>query len=120
MINFLTKTLITSVAVLAAAFILSGVHIDSTVTAILVAAVLGLLNSFVKPILVLLTIPITIFTLGLFLLVINILIIKWAADIVPGFRVDGWFSALLFSIIVSLVSSFIEGLIKSNQPNDNQ
>lgn len=120
MIQFLAKTLITSVAVLAAAFVLSGVHIDSTGTAILVAVVLGLLNSFVKPILIVLTIPITIFTLGLFLLVINILIIKWAAEIVHGFSVDGWLSALLFSIIVSLVSSFIEGLIKSNEPDNSK
>lgn len=112
MIKFLSKTLITSVAVLAAAYILSGVHIDSTLTAIFVAAVLGLLNSFIKPILIVLTIPITIITLGLFLLFINILIIKLAAEIVPGFKVDGWFSALLFSLIVSLVTSFIEGLVK--------
>jgi len=120
MIQFLAKTLITSVGVLAAAFLLSGVHIDSTLTAILVAAVLGLLNNFVKPFLIILTIPITIFTLGLFLLVINILIIKWAADIVPGFKVDGWFSALLFSLIVSIITSFIEGLIKNNQPEKEQ
>ena len=118
MIKFLAKTLITSVAVLAAAFLLSGIHIDSTITAILVAAVLGLLNSFIKPIFIILTIPITIFTLGLFLLVINILIIKWAAEIVPGFRVDGWFSALLFSFIVSIITSFIEGLIRNNEQEE--
>jgi putative membrane protein len=115
MIRFFSKTLITSVAVLFAAYVLSGVHIDSTLTAIFVAVVLGLLNNFIKPILILLTIPITIITLGLFLLVINILIIKWAADIVPGFKVDSWFSALLFSIIVSLVASFIESLIRTDE-----
>ncbi len=120
MIKFLSKTLITSVAVLAAAYVLSGVHIDSTLTAILVAAVLGLLNNFIKPILVILTIPITIITLGLFLLFINILIIKWAAEIVPGFKVDGWLSALLFSLVVSLVTSFIEGLIRSNETNSSK
>jgi len=80
--------------------------------------VLGLLNSFVKPILIVLTIPITIFTLGLFLLFINIIIIKWAADLVPGFSVDGWFSALLFSIIVSVVSSFLERLVERNRSNN--
>jgi putative membrane protein len=120
MIRFLSKTLITSVAVLAAALLLSGVHIDSTLTAILVAVVLGLLNNFIKPILIILTIPITIFSLGLFLLVINILIIKWTADIVDGFKVDGWFTALLFSLIVSVITSFIEGLIKNNQPEKDQ
>lgn len=119
MIQFLSKTLITAVAVLAATYLLSGVHIDSVLTAIFVAAVLGLLNNFIKPILIILTIPITIFTLGLFLLVINILIIKWAADIVPGFTVDSWFSALLFSLIVSLITSLIEGLIRSNETEKN-
>src|SRR5476649_768415 len=99
MIKFLSKTLVTSVAVIFACFILKGVSVNSTFTAIMVAAVLGLLNSFVKPLLVILTIPISILTLGLFLLVFNILIIKWAADLVPGFQVDGWFSALLFSLI---------------------
>lgn len=109
--RFFIKTIATAVAVLFAAYILKGVHVDSTVTALIVAFVLGLLNSFIKPILVILTIPITIVTLGLFLLVINIIIVKWAADIVPGFKVDGWFAALLFSLVVSFVSSIIEAII---------
>lgn len=120
MMRFFSKILCTSVAVLFAAYVLNGVHINSTLTAVLVAVVLGLLNTFVKPILVLLTIPFTIFTLGLFLLVINILIIKWAADIVPGFRVDSWFAALLFSIIVSLVASFIDRLIRTSESNSRR
>ncbi|MGC8751315.1 phage holin family protein [Hydrotalea sp.] len=115
MISFLSKVLFTSVAVLVATYILSGVHVNSATTAILVAVVLGLLNTFVKPILIILTIPFTILTLGLFLLVINVLIIKWTSELVPGFRVDGWWSALFFSIIVSLVSSFIEGLVRNNE-----
>lgn len=115
MAKFLSKTLISSVAVLIAAFVIKGVSVDSTLTAIIVAVVLGLLNSFVKPVLVILTIPFTIFTLGLFLLVINIIIVKLASEIVHGFRVDGWFPALLFSLVVSLVNSFIEGLIKSQE-----
>jgi putative membrane protein len=119
MIKFLSKTLITSVAVLIASFVLSGVSINSTSTAILVAIVLGLLNSFIKPILIILTIPITILTLGLFLIVINVLIIKWASDLVPGFHVSGWLSAFLFSIIVSFVTSLIEGLINNQSDQRN-
>ncbi|RWZ88166.1 MULTISPECIES: phage holin family protein [Hydrotalea] len=115
MVSFLSKVLFTAVAILLATFILNGVHVNSTTTAILVAAVLGLLNTFVKPILVLLTIPFTILTLGLFLLVINVIIIKWTSALVPGFRVDGWWPALWFSIIVSLVSSFIEGLVHAQK-----
>jgi putative membrane protein len=77
--KFITKTLITSVAVLIASYLLSGIDVPNAQTALLVAVVLGLLNSFVRPILIVLTIPITLFTLGLFLLVINILIVKWAS-----------------------------------------
>ncbi|MCW3086963.1 MAG: phage holin family protein [Sediminibacterium sp.] len=109
--KFFAKTVATAVAVLVAAYLLSGVHIDSTVTALLVAVVLGLLNSFIKPILIILTIPITLVTLGLFLLVINIIIVKLAAALVPGFAVDSWWAALLFSLVVSIVSSLIEAII---------
>ncbi len=111
--KFITKTLITSVAVLIASYLLSGINVPNAQTALLVAVVLGLLNSFVKPILVVLTIPITLFTLGLFLLVINILIVEWAADLVKGFTVKSWWSALWFSIIVSVFTTVIEGLVKS-------
>ena len=113
--KFFAKTIATAVAVLFAAYILKGVHVDSTVTALIVAVVLGLLNSFIKPILIILTIPITIVTLGLFLLVINIIIVKWAAGLVPGFTVDGWFSALIFSLVVSFVSSIIEAIIGTDK-----
>jgi len=117
--KFFAKTIATAVAVLFAAWVLKGVSVDSTVTALFVAVVLGLLNSFIKPILVILTIPITIFTLGLFLLVINIIIVKWAADIVPGFVVDGWFAALLFSLVVSFVSSIIEAIIGTDEKKES-
>jgi putative membrane protein len=114
--KFIAKTLITSVAVIIASYLLSGIHISGgTSTVLLVAVVLGLLNNFVKPILIVLTIPITLFTLGLFLLVINIIIIKWVATLVPGFTVSNWWAALWFSIIVSIFTSLIEGLIKTEE-----
>lgn len=119
-IQFALKTMVTAFAVLIASYLLQGVTVNSTATAVMVAIVLGLLNSFIKPILILLTIPITIFTLGLFLLVINVLMVKWAADIVDGFQVNGWWPALLFSIIVSLVTSFIDGLVKKNTPQSSE
>jgi putative membrane protein len=108
--RFLTRVLVTALAALFASYLLRGVHIDSIQTAIILAIVLALLNNFVKPILIILTLPITFVTLGLFLIVINILIIKWASDLVAGFEVDGWWSALLFSLLVSAVTSVIEGL----------
>lgn len=113
--RFLTRVLVTTVAAFFAAYLLSGVHINNIQTALILSIVLAFLNNVLKPVLIFLTLPITILTLGLFLLVINILIIKWAADLVPGFKVDGWWSALLFSLLVSIVTSLIESLI----PNDN-
>ena len=80
---------------------------------------LALLNGFVKPILIVLTIPITILTLGLFLLIINIVIIKWASEIVPGFSVRNWWSALLFSLLLSVVTALIENLIGANKKKHN-
>lgn len=114
---FLTKIFITTIAAMIAAYLLSGVHIRDVTTAVIVALVLALLNTFIKPILVILTIPITLVTLGLFLLVINIVIIKWAADLVPGFSVDSWWWALLFSFVVSIASSVLEGLLGTNRNN---
>ena len=117
MIKFLSKTLVTSVAVIFACFILKGVSVNSTFTAIMVAAVLGLLNSFVKPILVILTIPISILTLGLFLLVINTIIILLTAKLVSGFHVSGFWSAMGFSIVLSLVNSVLEAIRKRDERN---
>ncbi|MFY7653106.1 MAG: phage holin family protein [Chitinophagaceae bacterium] len=117
---FLSRTLISSLAVLIAAYVLSGVHVENTLTAIFVAAVLGLLNSFIKPILIVLTLPITLLSMGLFLLVINIFIVKWAADIVPGFSVDDWLTALFFSLIVSFITSIIEGFIRKQEAQNEE
>jgi putative membrane protein len=119
--RFFTKTIATAVAVLIAAYLLSGVIVPDSLTAIMVAIVLGLLNSFIKPILVILTIPITIFTLGIFLLFINVFIIQIATKIVPGFIVDGWWTALFFSFLVTLVTSVLESIIgkPENQQSKN-
>jgi len=115
--RFIIKTLSTAVAVLVAAYVLKGVQVQDVQTALLVALVLGLLNSFIRPILVILTIPITVITLGLFLIVINYFIIRLTTQIVPGFAVAGWLPALLFSIVVSIVSSIIEAIAGSPREN---
>jgi putative membrane protein len=118
--QYITKILVTSAAAIIASLLLSGVHINSASTAILVAIVLGLLNTFVKPILIILTIPITIFTLGIFLIVINILMIKWVATLVPGFTVENWWAAFWFSIILSIISSFVQKIINQQQENKEE
>lgn len=106
----LIKIFFTAVFVLILAHLLPGVHVSGFMSALIVALVLGLLNIFVRPLLVLLTLPATILTLGLFLLVINALIILLCDTLVKGFKVDSFWSALLFSIVLSLCQSLVSGV----------
>ena len=103
--KLLLRLLITAALVLLIANFLTGVHVASFTTAIIVAVVLGLLNLFIKPILVILTLPVTVVTLGLFLLVINAVIILLCTNIVGGFAVDSFWTALWFSVILSILQS---------------
>jgi len=103
--------LINSVAVFAASRIVPGVQVVSVPTIVIVAIVLGILNSIVKPVLVFLTFPITVLTLGLFIFVINALMVLLAAWLVPGFKVNGFIAALLVSIVISLVSWFLNSIL---------
>ncbi|MCM1450940.1 MAG: phage holin family protein [Clostridium sp.] len=107
---FLLQLLLTALAAFLAAKLTPGVNITSYWAAILLALVLGLLDVFVKPILQFISIPVTVLTLGLFLLVINAVIILLASWLLDSFQVSGFWSALLYSIIFSLVS-WILGLI---------
>lgn len=113
--NLLIKIIISSLAVFLTSYILPGVTVETYVTAIWVAIVLALLNGFLKPLLVILTIPVTVVTLGLFLLVINAAIILLADNFVDGFVVDGFWWALLFSLVLSVVTSVMEGLGKPDK-----
>ncbi len=105
--RFLIKIILSSFSVIVAGWILNGVEIRDYATSILVAFVLAILNMIVKPILVFLTIPITVLTFGLFLLVINALIALVASDIVPGFYIAGFWWAVGFSIVVSILNYLI-------------
>jgi putative membrane protein len=117
--NFILRILISTLAVLVTSYFMSSsVHIDSIQTAVIVAVVLAFLNSALKPIMVFLSLPITIYTLGLFLLVINTLIILLTARLVDGFRVDGFWSAMWFSIVLSVVTSVLDGIRKRDERRD--
>ncbi|OCB74397.1 phage holin family protein [Flavobacterium crassostreae] len=109
--KLLFRMVLTSALVMLIAHLMTGVHVASFTTALVVAVVLGLLNIFIKPILVLLTLPITFITLGLFLLVINGLIIILCDAIVGGFSVDTFFTALLFSVVLSISQSLMYALL---------
>ncbi len=113
--KLLIRLLLNALAVVILAYALPGVGVDSFVTAIIVALVLGLLNFLVKPILVLLTLPITLVTLGLFLLIINAIIILIAAKFIPGFSVNGVLWAIIFSILLSILQSILHSLLKEDK-----
>lgn len=119
--KFLIQILISTLAVLVTAYMLPGVHVDTVLIAIIVAAVLAFLNAVVKPILVVLTIPITLFTFGLFMLVINALMVMLADYLIKGFSVKSFWTALGFSIVLWLVTSIFESISKrDNRNNDPQ
>jgi len=105
--KFLMRIAVSAIIAFGLSRILKGVHVDDFWTAIVLAIVLAILNGIIRPILVLLTLPITILTLGLFLLVINAGIILLAAKFVDGFTVDGFWWALLFSLLLSIVTSVL-------------
>lgn len=111
--NFIIRLLLSALAVFICSTVLPGAHVDGFMIAIVVAGILAILNVLVKPVLVILTIPITIFTLGLFLLVINTILVLMASSLVPGFTVDGFWWALVFSILLSIVNSVFGGLNES-------
>ncbi|MCA6073345.1 phage holin family protein [Fulvivirga sedimenti] len=110
--RIIIKFLFTALAVFATGYLLPGITVESLVAAIFVAVVLAILNTFLKPVLVALTIPLTILTLGLFLLVINAVIILIAGYFVDGFVVANFWWALLFSIIVSIIMSVYDSATK--------
>lgn len=95
-----------------------GIHVDNYFTAFVVAVVLSIMNTFVKPLLVMLTIPITIFTMGIFLLFINALIIYITDQLIAGFRVDGLWWAIGFSIILAFVNSSITVQVGKKKENE--
>lgn len=115
--KFFLKVLVTSLAVVVAAYLLPGVELQNFLSAVIVAFVLGVLNMLLKPILVLLTIPVTIFSFGLFLLVINAFIVLLTDFLVRGFEVQNFWWALLFSILLSVVSYLLELPVKRNRTN---
>ncbi|TXE06330.1 phage holin family protein [Seonamhaeicola algicola] len=113
--KLIIKLLLNALAVFVLAHVFTGVEVNNYVTALIVAVVLSVLNLFVKPILVILTLPITIVTLGLFLLVINAFIILLADNLIDGFSVSSIWTAILFSILLSILQSILHSLLKEDK-----
>ena len=109
--RIILKWLLSAVALLAVAYLYPGVQVNSFGSALLAAAVIGLLNMIVRPVLVVLTLPVTIVTLGLFLFVINALLFWAASGLLSGFQVSGFVAALIGSLIYSLLGVIIEAAL---------
>jgi putative membrane protein len=115
--KLLAKWLLSAAALLAVASLYSGVQIQSYASALIAALVIGLLNSVLRPILVVLTLPVTVVTLGLFLFVINALMFWAAASLLSGFNVSGFGAALIGSLIYSLLAIVIDSALQRLFPN---
>lgn len=116
--NFIIKLLLTAVVVVLLSSFLPGIQVESYTTAIWVAFAIAILNMFVRPLLIFFTLPATIVTFGLFLFVINAIIILLASNLVTGFAVSGFFTALLFSILLSVFRSFLFSVLKDNRDRE--
>ncbi|MFT5969809.1 MAG: putative membrane protein [Flavobacteriales bacterium] len=116
--NFLMRLLISGSAVLLSSYLIDGVVVSGFISALMVALFLGLLNVIFKPLLVLLTIPITVLTLGLFLFVINAIIVLMVDGVVSGFSVSSIWTAILFSFILSLITSVLEAVFDVKKPRE--
>lgn len=103
--NWLVKVILSAVAVLMSAYLIPGIYVDTFFTAVVVALVLSLINLVFRPLFILLTLPITIVTFGLFLIAINGFMIMLAGSFVDGFHVSGFWSALIFSFVLSFLQS---------------
>lgn len=106
--KLILKIALGALALFATAELLPGVYVENYWVAVIAATVLGLLNALVRPFVVLLTLPITVLTLGLFLLVVNAFFFALAANFVPGFSVDGFSSALVGAVLMSIAGFFIQ------------
>jgi putative membrane protein len=110
--RFLIHLLINGFAVFVAAYILEGVRVESFLTAVIVSIVLGIVNALIKPILSIIALPITFLTLGLFNFILNGLMILLVTKVVPGFSVENFWWAVLFSFVLSIVNWFLHLLTK--------
>ncbi|MDO8489844.1 MAG: phage holin family protein [bacterium] len=114
--NIIVYLILNTLAVLAASYVLPGVHVSGVWQAVMVALIFGVVMTVIRPILLALTLPLNIVTLGLFTFVINALLVLFVSNIVPGFRVDSFWWALGFSIVVSVINGFLYTALPPRSP----
>ena len=111
--GLLMNLLINTLALVAVSYIVPGFHVSDLQAAIVAAIVIGVINTFIRPIVQLIALPISFLTLGLFAFIVNVFLLMLAAYIVPGFDIDGFLTAIIASIVLALVSAFLHKLAKA-------
>jgi putative membrane protein len=119
MINVVANWILNAIALFLVSKIISGVHIADFGSALLATLFLSIANLLVKPILILLTLPFTIFTFGLFIFIVNAVVLLLVSGLTPGFKVDGFGTALIASIVLSVISMLLRSLVKNKNLNKN-
>ncbi|HYA14295.1 MAG TPA: phage holin family protein [Syntrophales bacterium] len=109
--GLLIRWLILTIAIIVASYLLEGIHISGFFSAFFAAAILGILNALFRPVLIILTLPINILTLGLFTFIINALMLKMASGVIPGFEVHGFWTAVFGALIISFISWLLNSFI---------
>jgi putative membrane protein len=112
MIQIIARWIINALSLYIVAQILPGIHLSDFGSALIAVLIIGLVNALIKPVLFLLTLPVTVITLGLFSFVLNALMLMLASSITPGFKIDGFGTALLGSILLSIVTTILQSLVK--------
>ena len=113
--SLLLRWVLNSVALFVVAYVVDGIRVDSIVVLFIASAVLGLLNAIVRPVLFWLTLPITVLTLGLFVLVLNAIMLAATALLIPGFQIDTFFAAVVGALILSVMSFITNQIVKSRE-----
>jgi putative membrane protein len=117
--RFLLRTILNGIAIVVAAWFIPGVHLSGIVPALIAGVLLGFVNALIRPILLLLTLPFTLLTLGLFIFVVNAICFALTAGLVPGFDISGFFSAFFGAIVVSLVSWVLNAILADETERRN-
>ena len=116
--RFLARLVLNGLAIIIVAWLLPGIHISSALSALLAGVILGFVNAIVRPVLFFLTLPLTLLTLGLFIFILNAICFGLTALLVPGFSIDGFFSAMFGALLVSVVSWILNGLVVGRRERD--
>lgn len=118
--RFFARMVLNGIAIVVAAWIVPGLQLAGVLPALIAGAILGVVNALVKPVLLILTLPLTLVTLGFFIFVINALCLGLTAAIVPGFEISGFWAAFFGSLLVSIVSWILNGVFASDLPAERR